>query len=127
MAPRASASTTRTARCTTSIPTRSTRAPSSSPAPRSRGSWDRASTAAKMLHPQRVQDLLQAAAAKAMDVARDAKPLKPKARNEIELAFLTSAMADMAELLPGSRRSGTRSVTYASRDYLELYKALLAM
>ena len=36
-------------------------------------------------------------------------------------------MADMAELLPGSRRSGARSVAYASRDYLELYKALLAM
>jgi D-amino peptidase len=82
---------------------------------------------AKMLHPQRVQELLQAAAAKAMDVARDAKPLKPKARNEIELAFLTSAMADMAELVPGSRRSGARSVAYPSRDYLELYKALLAM
>ena len=82
---------------------------------------------AKMLHPQRVQELLQIGAARAMEVARDARPLKPKARNEIELAFLTSAMADMAELIPGTRRSGARSVAYASRDYLELYKALLAM
>lgn len=82
---------------------------------------------AKMLHPQRVQELLQVAAARAMEVARDAKPVKPKARNEIDLAFLTSAMADMAELIPGTRRSGARSVSYASRDYLELYKALLVM
>ena len=82
---------------------------------------------AKMLHPQRVQELLQVAAAKAMDVARDAKVIRPKARNEIDLAFLTSAMADMAELIPGTRRSGPRAVAFASRDYLELYKALLAM
>ncbi len=45
----------------------------------------------------------------------------------IEIAFLTSAMADMAELIPGTRRSGPRSVGYASRDYLELYRALLAL
>jgi len=80
-----------------------------------------------MLHPQRVQELLQVAAAKAMDVARDAKALTPKARNELELTFLTSAMADMAELIPGTRRSGPRAVAYVSRDYLELYKVLLAM
>jgi D-amino peptidase len=82
---------------------------------------------AKMLHPQRVQELLQVAAAKAMDVARDAKAVRPKARNEIDVMFLTSAMADMAELIPGTRRSGPRAVAYASRDYLEMYKALLAM
>jgi D-aminopeptidase len=36
-------------------------------------------------------------------------------------------MADMAELIPATRRSGPRAVAYASRDYLELYKAMLAM
>ncbi len=82
---------------------------------------------AKMLHPRRVQELLRAGAAKAIGVARDARPLSPRARNEIELDFLTSAMADMAELIPGTRRGGPRTVGYASRDYLELYRALLAM
>ena len=82
---------------------------------------------ARMLHPQRVQDLLRVGAARAMDVARAMRPLAPKSRNEVDLDFLTSAMADMAELIPGSRRSGPRSVAYASRDYLELYKAMLAM
>ena len=33
----------------------------------------------------------------------------------------------IAELIPGTRRSGPRAVAYASRDYLEMYKALLAM
>jgi len=36
-------------------------------------------------------------------------------------------MADMAELIPTTRRSGPRAVSYTSRDYLELYKAMLAM
>jgi D-aminopeptidase len=32
-----------------------------------------------------------------------------------------------AELIPGTRRSGARSVAYAARDYLEVYKTMLAM
>ncbi len=82
---------------------------------------------AKMLHPQRVQERLRTGAARAVEIASQLRPLAPRARNEVELDFLTSAMADMAELIPGTRRAGARSVAYASRDYLELYKALLAM
>ena len=82
---------------------------------------------AKMQHPSRVQEALRDGAQRAVELAPSLRPLSPKGRNEIELAFLTSAMADMAELIPATRRSGPRSVAYASRDYLELYKALLAM
>lgn len=82
---------------------------------------------AKMLHPQRVQELLRAGAAKAVALAADLRPLAPRGRTEMDLEFLTSAMADMAELIPGARRRGARSVAYASRDYLEAYKAMLAM
>jgi D-amino peptidase len=82
---------------------------------------------AKMRHPSRVQQDLREGAARAMEVAAGLKPIVPKGSNEIELVFLTSAMADMAELIPGTRRSGARAVAYASRDYLELYKAMLAM
>ncbi len=82
---------------------------------------------AKMLHPSRVQEALREGAARAVELAPKLKPLVPKGSNEIELVFLTSAMADMAELIPATRRSGPRAVSYASRDYLELYKAMLAM
>jgi len=81
--------------------------------------------AAKMLHPSRVCDALRDGAAKAIESKR--RPLVPKGRSEVELAFLTSAMADMAELIPGTRRAGARSVAYGARDYLEVYKAMLAM
>ncbi|TMF58665.1 MAG: peptidase M55 [Chloroflexi bacterium] len=82
---------------------------------------------AKMLHPSRVQEALREGATRAVEAATRSKPLVPKGSNEIELVFLTSAMADMAELIPTTRRSGPRAVSYASRDYLELYKAMLAM
>jgi D-aminopeptidase len=36
-------------------------------------------------------------------------------------------MADMAELIPATRRSGARAVAYGARDYLDVYKAMLAM
>jgi len=82
---------------------------------------------AKMLHPSRVQEALREGAARAVGLATTLKPLAAKGRSEIELVFLTSAMADMAELIPATRRSGPRAVSYASRDYLDLYKAMLAM
>jgi D-amino peptidase len=82
---------------------------------------------AKMLHPSRVQEALRDGAARAVELSTKLKPVVPKGSNEIELIFLTSAMADMAELIPATRRSGPRAVSYASRDYLEMYKAMLAM
>ncbi|MGH2500768.1 MAG: M55 family metallopeptidase [Candidatus Limnocylindria bacterium] len=82
---------------------------------------------ARMLHPQRVRELLRAGAARAMTMAPSLRPLRPARRTEIELEFLSSSMADMAELVPGARRAGPRAVAFASRDYLEAYKALLAM
>ena len=83
--------------------------------------------AAKVRHPSRVQDALRKGAASAIDAAASLRPLVPRGKHEIDLAFLTSSMADMAELVPGARRSGARAVAYASRDYLELYKAMLVM
>ncbi|MEO8633191.1 MAG: M55 family metallopeptidase [Chloroflexota bacterium] len=82
---------------------------------------------AKMIHPTRVREALREGSARAVELAPTQKPLVPKGNNEIELIFLTSAMADMAELIPATRRTGPRAVSYASRDYLEMYKALLAM
>jgi D-amino peptidase len=83
--------------------------------------------AAKMLHPSKVCDALREGAAHAIENAGRLRPLTPKGRSKVELAFLTSAMADMAELIPGTRRTGPRAVAYGAKDYLEVYKAMLAM
>jgi D-aminopeptidase len=57
-----------------------------------------------------------------------AKMLHPsRGRTDVELALLTSAMADMAELMPGTRRAGARTAAHGARDSLDVYKAMLAM
>jgi D-aminopeptidase len=50
---------------------------------------------------------------------------KPPLRLEVD--FIVSQMADMAELVPGSSRTGGRTVSYAGDDYRELFRAWRAM
>jgi D-amino peptidase len=46
---------------------------------------------------------------------------------EVEVDFVESHMADMAELVPGSQRVGGRTVRYGDSDYLEVFRAWRAM
>jgi D-amino peptidase len=82
---------------------------------------------ARLLHPQRVREALRDGARRAVAIAGNLDPVRVKGDADIELTFVTSTMADFAELMPGSRRSGARSVAYCSGDYLEAYKAMLVM
>ena len=45
----------------------------------------------------------------------------------LEVDFIASHMADMAELVPGSSRTGGRSVGYSGEDYREVFQAWRAM
>jgi D-amino peptidase len=45
----------------------------------------------------------------------------------LEVNFVVSQMADMAELVPGSVRSGGRMITYTGDDYREVFRAWRAM
>jgi D-amino peptidase len=45
----------------------------------------------------------------------------------LEVDFVLSQMADMAELVPGSSRIGGRTVSYAGDDYREVFRAWRAM
>jgi D-amino peptidase len=45
----------------------------------------------------------------------------------LEVDFVVSQMADMAELAPGSARTGGRTVSYAGDDYREVFRAWRAM
>ena len=50
-----------------------------------------------------------------------------KAPIRLEVDFVVSQMADMAELLPGSSRTGGRTVSYAGDDYREVFRVWRAM
>jgi D-amino peptidase len=45
----------------------------------------------------------------------------------LEVDFIVSQMADMAELVPGATRIEGRTVSYTSDDYLEVFRAWRAM
>ena len=45
----------------------------------------------------------------------------------LEVDFALTQMADMAELVPGSSRTGGRSVSYTGDDYREVFRAWRAM
>lgn len=83
-------------------------------------------TAAKVMQPKKAQALIRKAAQTAVERRDDLQPLKLEKSNTVEVDFLTSAMADWAEMIPGVERDG-RTITYASDDFVTVFKALRAM
>jgi D-amino peptidase len=45
----------------------------------------------------------------------------------LEVDFQTTGMADMAEMVPGAKRSGPRTLTYTHDDYREVFRAWRAL
>ena len=58
---------------------------------------------------------------------RDHAPLRLDTPVRLEVEFTLAHMADMAELVPGSVRTGGRTVEYAHDDYREVFRAWRAL
>jgi D-amino peptidase len=58
---------------------------------------------------------------------RNHQPFTVEAPIRLEVDFVVSQMADMAELVPGSTRVGGRTVSYTGDDYREVFRAWRAM
>jgi D-amino peptidase len=81
--------------------------------------------AARSLAPSVACQRIRAGAAAAL--TRIHSPFTFKAPFRLEVDFVESQMADMAELVPGSGRTGGRSVGYSGDDYREVFRAWRAM
>jgi D-amino peptidase len=81
--------------------------------------------AARSLAPSAACQRIRAGAAAALK--RKHAPFTFKAPIRLEVDFVVSQMADMAELVPGSGRTGGRSVSYTGDDYREVFRAWRAM
>ena len=81
--------------------------------------------AARSLAPSVACQRIRAGTAAALK--RKHAPFTFKAPIRLEVDFVVSQMADMAELVPGSERSGGRSVGYTGDDYREVFRAWRAM
>ncbi len=80
--------------------------------------------AAKCLVPEAVHDLIRQAAKRALPGQRRPFTIEPPITLAVD--FTSSAHLDMAELIPGSRRSG-RHIEYTHDDLLTVYKVWRAM
>ena len=81
--------------------------------------------AAKSLAPSVACERIHAGAAAAL--ARRHRVFTFTAPVRLEVDFIESQMADMAELVPGSQRTGGRTVTYGADDYHQVFRAWRAM
>jgi len=54
-------------------------------------------------------------------------PAVAEKRIRLEVDFALTQMADMAELVPGSVRTGGRTVEYVHQDYREVFRAWRAL
>jgi D-amino peptidase len=81
--------------------------------------------AARSLAPSLACERIRAGAAKTLKRKHAPFTFKPPIRLEVD--FIVSQMADMAELVPGSSRAGGRTVGYSGDDYREVFRAWRAM
>jgi len=81
--------------------------------------------AARCLAPEAVHDLIREAAQSAL--SKGGKPFVVEPPITLAVDFTSSAHLDMAELIPGSRRTGGRHIEYTHDDLLTVYKVWQAM
>jgi len=81
--------------------------------------------AARSVHPGEACRRIREGAAAAL--RRRHEPLRLPSPITLEVEFALTQMADMAELLPGSVRTGGRTLQYRHDDYREVFRAWRAL
>lgn len=89
--------------------------------------WAVGRLAARSLHPERARELIRAGATKAVRERQRFRPFTLEPPYPLEVDVLTTAMADAASLMPGTQRTGPRSIAYESSEILTTFRALLAI
>lgn len=82
--------------------------------------------AARGLHPSRAREAISQGAAAALKLVGTIPPYRLVRPIEIELEFINSGMADIAELVPGVRRLDGVTTRFIADDMLEAFKAMRA-
>jgi len=81
--------------------------------------------AARSLAPTVACERIRTGAAAALRRKHKLLEISPPVRLEVD--FVLTQMADMAELVPGSSRTGGRTVSYTGDDYRQVFQAWRAM
>ncbi|MEM3785624.1 MAG: M55 family metallopeptidase, partial [Candidatus Bathyarchaeia archaeon] len=83
--------------------------------------------AAQCLSPNKARKLIKESAAKALKNLSKFEPYKINPPITFEIDFVDAGMTDMAMLIPGVKRTASRTVTYTSNDLIEAYKTFRAL
>jgi D-amino peptidase len=83
--------------------------------------------AAESIHPAEACRLLREAAKAAVEKAAAVPPYTVDGEVLLEMDFVRTGQADAASLMPGTERVSANRIAYNARDYLQSYRALLAM
>ncbi len=78
--------------------------------------------AAKMLHPKKAQKMIKMKVEKALGRLEDFKPYKPNPPYTLKVTFTDENIAHRASWYPGAKRTGDRSVSFTSNDFMEILR-----
>lgn len=83
--------------------------------------------AARSLHPEMACRRIRTGARRAVERLPTIPAMRPPGRAELEVDFVSPAMADSCERIPCVTRLGPRTIGYASEEYVEVYRLFLAL
>ena len=83
--------------------------------------------AARCLSPEQARARIREAAERAVRRRGEFKPFAFKAPVTIEVAFLRALMAEAASLIPGTRRTGERTLAYTASEFIDVFRCFRAM
>jgi len=83
--------------------------------------------AARSLHPHVARDRIRTGAARAIERLCNIPVMRLDGAASLEIDFVSTAMADSCERVPGVTRLGPRTVGYISGEYIDVYNLFLAL
>ena len=81
---------------------------------------------ARSLHPSKARELIGEAAAETVAGAAGLATYLPERPYAIEADVVNTSVADLCSLAPGVHRTGPRTVAFATEDFREAFRCLLA-
>lgn len=83
--------------------------------------------AARSLHPEVARERIRTGARRAIERLADIPIMRLDGRIDLEVDFVTTAMADSCDRVPRVSRLAPRTVGYVSDEYVEIYQLFLAL
>jgi D-amino peptidase len=79
------------------------------------------------ISPSHVCEALRTGAARAVQRLGEMKPLVMRSPVEMEIDTMRTSQADLLELVPGMRRTGSRCIAFVADDFAQIYRALMVV